>query len=86
VAKQLKGIRCPSIAWENGKSILSCADAIASVMEKHSGVSSSDSRSQKTVQDYGLTKNIAGQCPDCASILVYQEGCFICPGCGYTKC
>ena len=34
VVKHLKGIRCPSIAWENGKSVLSCADAIASVLEK----------------------------------------------------
>jgi ribonucleoside-diphosphate reductase alpha chain len=86
VARQLKGIRCPSIAWENGKSILSCADAIASVLEKHLRASSGDDQDQKTVQDYGLSKNVAGQCPECACILVYQEGCFICPGCGYTKC
>ena len=38
------------------------------------------------VQDYGLVKNTAGQCPECATLLVYQEGCFVCPGCGYTKC
>jgi ribonucleoside-diphosphate reductase alpha chain len=87
VAKQLKGIRCPSIAWENGKSVLSCADAIASVLEKYNGVDEDKiNKDTKSVQDYGLVKNIAGQCPDCGNLLVYQEGCFICPGCGYTKC
>jgi ribonucleoside-diphosphate reductase alpha chain len=87
VVKQLKGIRCPSIAWEEGRSVLSCADAIASVLEKHTGGGGSKSdKSTKAVQDYGLVKNIAGQCPDCGSLLVYQEGCFLCPGCGYTKC
>ena len=87
VVKQLKGIRCPSIAWENGKSTLSCADAIASVLEKHTGGNESEADTEtKSIQDYGLVKNIAGQCPDCGSVLVYQEGCFICPGCGYTKC
>jgi ribonucleoside-diphosphate reductase alpha chain len=87
VVKQLRGIRCPSIAWEEGKSVLSCADAISSVLEKHIGVDE-DSINQKAkpVQDFGLVKNIAGQCPDCGNLLVFQEGCFICPGCGYTKC
>ena len=81
VVKQLRGIRCPSIAWEQGKSILSCADAIASVLEKH--ISSDD---KPKMEDYGLAKNMAGQCPECSNMLVYQEGCFICPACGYTKC
>lgn len=89
VVKQLKGIRCPSIAWEDGKSVLSCADAIATVLEKHeNGEASAENKTENTkvVSDFGLVKNIAGQCPDCASILVYQEGCFICPGCGFTRC
>ena len=30
--------------------------------------------------------NVVGQCPDCGNLLIYQEGCFICPSCGYTKC
>ena len=81
VVRQLRGIRCPSIAWEEGKSILSCADAIASVLEKHV---SGDTKPK--LQDYGLAKNLAGQCPECGNLLVYQEGCFICPSCGYTKC
>jgi ribonucleoside-diphosphate reductase alpha chain len=90
VVRQLRGIRCPSIAWESGKSILSCADAIASVLEKHvkdnKGNGGNGGGEKKAPPDLGLVKNIAGQCPDCGNILVYQEGCFICPGCGYTKC
>jgi ribonucleoside-diphosphate reductase alpha chain len=97
LVRQLKGIRCPSIAWEDGKSVLSCADAIASVLEKftaaakkpngngHNGDPHSEGQKSK-IQDYGLIKNMAGQCPECATLLVYQEGCFVCPGCGYTKC
>ena len=81
VVKQLRGIRCPSISWEGGKSVLSCADAIASVLEKH--ISGDD---KPTLQDYGLAKNLAGQCPECSNMLVYQEGCYHCPACGYTKC
>ncbi|MFC1902451.1 vitamin B12-dependent ribonucleotide reductase [Chloroflexota bacterium] len=82
VVKQLRGIRCPSIAWEEGKAVLSCADAIAGVLEKHT----SGGDNKPKLEDYGLAKNLAGQCPDCGNLLVYQEGCFICPSCGYTKC
>ncbi|MFC2067878.1 vitamin B12-dependent ribonucleotide reductase [Chloroflexota bacterium] len=82
VVRQLRGIRCPSIAWEAGKSILSCADAIASVLEKHT----TGYDGKPKLEDYGLAKNLAGQCPDCGNLLAYQEGCFICPSCGYTKC
>lgn len=85
VVRQLRGIRCPSIAWEGGRSVLSCADAIGSVLEKHiSGDTESGAGSK--MGDYGLARNIAGQCPDCGGLLAYQEGCFICPSCGYTKC
>jgi ribonucleoside-diphosphate reductase alpha chain len=98
VVKHLKGIRCPSIAWEDGKSVLSCADAIASVLEKFTeagkaaakakanGNGKSPAVQSSPIQDLGLVKNTAGQCPECANLLVYQEGCFVCPGCGYTKC
>jgi len=94
VVKQLRGIRCPSIAWEGGKSVLSCADAIASVIERHIGGEIAESevveaKPQTTggkTSDYGLARNIAGQCPDCGGLLAYEEGCYKCPLCGYTKC
>ncbi|MDD5287760.1 MAG: vitamin B12-dependent ribonucleotide reductase [Dehalococcoidales bacterium] len=94
VIKQLRGIRCPSIAWEGGKSVLSCADAIASVLERHVGVEIEavekeeipQGKMMSKTEDFGLVRNIAGQCPDCGGLLAYQEGCFVCPNCGYTKC
>ncbi|MCX6003900.1 MAG: vitamin B12-dependent ribonucleotide reductase [Chloroflexi bacterium] len=94
VVKQLRGIRCPSIAWEGGKSVLSCADAIASVLERHVNSETETGEKEKIQpskmvsksEDYGLVRNIAGQCPDCGGLLAYQEGCFVCPNCGYTKC
>jgi len=90
VVRQLRGIRCPSIAWEDGKSVLSCADAIANVLEKYTAKNNNgnghEENTKSKVQDLGLVKNTAGQCPECATLLVYTEGCFVCPGCGYTKC
>ena len=81
VAKHLRGIHCPSVAWEEGRAIFSCADAIASVLEKYTKDKDTD-----TSKDSGVAKNWAGQCPECGNMLIYQEGCHICPSCGYTKC
>ena len=97
LVKQLRGIRCPNIAWDEGKSILSCADAIASIMERHIGAESHQGvvtaempevspKSENGGNGADAVKNLAGQCPDCGNLLVYQEGCYICPSCGYTKC
>ena len=95
IVKHLRGIRCPSIAWDEGQSVLSCADAIGMVLQKYSEVPPSEKPSQNQNQNRGQAEaeieeafqgNLAGQCPDCGSILVYQEGCFICHSCGYTKC
>ena len=92
VIKQLKGIRCPSIAWDKGHAILSCADAIAGVLERHknnsigSATHKTETKGNPKVAVASTIRNLAGQCPECASLLVYQEGCLICPACGYTKC
>ena len=26
------------------------------------------------------------QCPDCYGVLIFSEGCMMCPACGYSKC
>lgn len=85
IVKHLRGIRCPSIAWEHGHSVLSCADAIASVLEKYI-------REKSAADSVAPSKNPAavnswvGQCPDCGGSLIHQEGCNICLSCGFTKC
>jgi ribonucleoside-diphosphate reductase alpha chain len=97
VVKQLRGIRCPSIAWEQGRAVTSCADAIASVLQKHIKRESGSSLDVPSSEVTGNTKmsqsgkspvirSEAGQCPECGGLLIYQEGCNICLNCGFTKC
>ena len=76
IVKQLRGIRCPSINWAEGRVVQSCADAIAMVLEEQ----------LKIEPEEGWSRDISGQCPDCGNPLVYQDNCLKCPGCGYTKC
>jgi ribonucleoside-diphosphate reductase alpha chain len=85
IVKHLRGIRCPSIAWEQGHAILSCADAIASVLEKYirEKTATNLAASSKNTE---MARSWAGQCPDCGGSLIYQEGCEICLACGFTKC
>ncbi len=80
IVKHLRGIRCPSIAWEEGHAVLSCPDAIGGVLERQLQGEGTE------VKGDGYGGNPWGQCPECGGMLVYQEGCHICPACGYTKC
>lgn len=84
VVKQLRAIRCPSVSWENGRAILSCADAIGSVLEKY--IKNDEEKPGQSSYTSHSMSNFTGQCPDCGNLLIYQEGCHICPSCGYTKC
>lgn len=98
VVKNLKGIRCPSIAWAGGHAVLSCADAIGTVLERQMQhtrpniPTNGDGDADEVVEHIGGTTShsgggvMGGQCPECGGLLVYQEGCHICYGCGYTKC
>jgi ribonucleoside-diphosphate reductase alpha chain len=102
IIKQVKGIRCPSPAWGEGGSILSCPDAIARALERYTkdavGHQHPKPRAvsvQPTVAytstdcSQGGNKNHLGlcpECPDCGGLLEFGEGCAFCRGCGFSKC
>jgi len=101
IIKQVKGIRCPSPAWGEGGSILSCPDAIGRALERYNkdGMSNRQHHKPKTAQatvgyvssdcTQGGSKNHLGicpECPDCGGLLEFGEGCAFCRGCGFSKC
>ncbi|MBI4775599.1 MAG: adenosylcobalamin-dependent ribonucleoside-diphosphate reductase [Deltaproteobacteria bacterium] len=74
VAKQLNGIRCPSPSWDNGKSVLSCSDAIGQIISKYTGAE---------VVNRDTTM---GACPDCGGVVEHEGGCLVCRSCGFSRC
>ncbi len=74
IIKQITGIRCPSPAWQDGKMVLSCPDAIARVLKNLLGY------------NFVEKSHMMGICPECDGILARMEGCLICHACGFSKC
>ncbi len=83
IIKELRGIRCPSPAWQEGGPVLSCPDAIGIVLQeylrKYRGEGTSDD------SDCDLN-NMMGACPECGGHLKHEDGCVTCVFCGYSKC
>ncbi len=74
VIHTLKGIQGRDVAWDNGQQLLSVPDAVAKALANLSGM---------TVESKPELKH----CPDCGeSSLIYENGCFRCASCGYSKC
>jgi ribonucleoside-diphosphate reductase alpha chain len=86
IVKQLRGVRCPSPAWEDGKLVLSCSDAISKALEQH--LSDGDYRMPDdfTLAAESLSNRLAGLCIDCGSPLEFDGGCNVCRMCGYSRC
>jgi len=96
--RQLKGIRCPSIGFENGEIITSCADGVAKVLERYlkgeyrkirigvEGIKPLTEFVEGEEKEEHKTKLIGGVCPECGNVLEYGEGCMTCKVCGFTKC
>ncbi len=78
IVEQLKGIGGEHPVFQKKGLLLSLPDAIAWALEnrylKNSVVAHDGNNLTKTL------------CPDCGLDLVFEEGCYICKSCGFTKC
>jgi ribonucleoside-diphosphate reductase alpha chain len=86
ITRQLRGVRCPSPAWENGKLVLSCADAISKALESYLHEKQPDQVATIAIDTESLMNRCAGLCPDCGGALEFDGGCAVCRACGYSRC
>lgn len=77
IVKQIQDIGGEHHAFRKKGILLSIPDAIAWVLSKNY------LDGQKHEKRDELAEN---SCPECGSRLVLQEGCCMCPKCGYSKC
>lgn len=82
ILRQLRGIRSPSPAWENGRLVLSCSDAIAWALGEYLEERQGGPSSEKNLMLDGGMK----ACPDCGAMLEPESGCLVCRACGFSKC
>ncbi len=78
IVGQLKGIGGENPVFQKKGLLLSIPDAVSWVLENRY------MQGHKVVDDAkSLTQP---SCPDCGQDLTFEEGCFVCKACGFTKC
>ncbi len=84
IIKQVKGIRCPSPAWGEGGSILSCPDAIGRALERYSKEGHSRHHHPKPKPAVAQQPTVAYVSSDCAKggNKNHLGLCPECPDCG----
>lgn len=95
LAKHLKGIRGSNPVWQNGELILSCPDAVGKAIDRYverskklnldfnTNINPTVEKKSKTLEQGEL---LSEACPDCGGQIEYESGCYVCRGCGYSKC
>ena len=79
IVEQLKGIGGENPVFQKKGLLLSLPDAIAWVLETRY-LGGRVASAEESGSLYHPT------CPDCSADLVFEEGCYVCKACGYTKC
>lgn len=83
VVSTLSGITCCP-QWDEGELVKSVPDGVAKVLSR---IVLGKTENHKVTDNPAIeSKSTGPACPDCDSILVPLEGCYMCPACGYSKC
>lgn len=80
VVKQLKGIGGEHPVFQKKGMVLSIPDAVGIVLEQKY------MKDEPVVAQAPVNDLSKPNCPDCGGVLVFQEGCLLCPNCAYSKC
>lgn len=96
LVQQLKGIRCHSTlrqkAHNKDLKVLSCPDAIARTIDKLRSYTNKETETTLTVEEIDdlipvpKANKVQIACPECGNSITHQDGCVICPNCGFSKC
>lgn len=82
VISTLKGIKGRYAAWDEGIQLLSIPDAVAKALEILVTGGTEKSGISEQIKGTG-----AAICPECKeSTLIFENGCYKCLNCGYSKC
>lgn len=77
IVAQIKGIGGEHPIFREKGMLLSIPDAIAWVLEKH----------YLPRESLGDMPDLSEKgCPECGATLLFQEGCLVCPACGFSRC
>ena len=96
IVDQIRGITCCP-AWHDGTLVRSGPDAIALALVSHTSAEAEPELNEgaqlKLLPEsaerphWNLeSPRPKSRCPDCSSLLAYQEGCLLCTLCGWNKC
>lgn len=77
IVEQLEGIGGEHGVFQKKRLLKSIPDAVGWVLRTHY------LEGEAAPQENGFSKP---GCPECGDVLVFEEGCYLCKGCGYTKC
>jgi len=84
VISTLKGIKGKYVSWDEGTQLQSIPDAVAKALEL---LTTNHIVKESSPTPASSSTGLGTTCPDChENTLIFENGCYKCSACGYSKC